>query len=193
MTLRRESKSPGTRALAVDPDGGAGNRDRRRFVTAWLAIVSNDGLAADDYYKQGLALNQRLQRTITRATGLRADVMRSSQQVRFAGRRRARCGIAGGADPQTVASDSRRQDQMVKMVSEGQGFYGGKLSADISGRWYVSIEDPAGRWRLQGEWQADGEAPLHSMRRGRKSRIHCSVTGRWLMAWELLVGAAISV
>jgi hypothetical protein len=46
------------------------------------------------------------------------------------------------------------------MVSEGQGFYGGKLSADIFGRWYVSIEDQAGKWRLQGEWQADGEAPL---------------------------------
>ena len=32
------------------------------FVTAWLAIISNDGLVTDDYYKQGLALNQRLQR-----------------------------------------------------------------------------------------------------------------------------------
>ena len=53
------------------------------------------------------------------------------------------------------------QDQMVKMVSEGQGFYGGKLSADVYGRWYVSIEDPAGKWRLQGEWQADGEGALH--------------------------------
>jgi hypothetical protein len=47
------------------------------------------------------------------------------------------------------------------MVSEGQGFYGGKLSADIFGRWHVSIEDPAGKWRLQGDWLADAEEPLH--------------------------------
>jgi len=53
-------------------------------------------------------------------------------------------------------------------VSEGQGFYGGKLSADISGRWYVSIEDPAGKWRLQGEWQADDEAPLRLAARPEK-------------------------
>ena len=32
------------------------------FATAWLAIISNDGLVTDDYYKQGLAINQRLQR-----------------------------------------------------------------------------------------------------------------------------------
>jgi hypothetical protein len=27
-------------------------------VTVWLAVVSNDGLVTDDYYKQGLAVNQ---------------------------------------------------------------------------------------------------------------------------------------
>ena len=28
-------------------------------ITVWLAVVSNDGLVTDDYYKQGLAVNQR--------------------------------------------------------------------------------------------------------------------------------------
>jgi hypothetical protein len=32
------------------------------FVTAYLAVVSNDGLVEDDYYKQGLAVNQRTAR-----------------------------------------------------------------------------------------------------------------------------------
>jgi hypothetical protein len=31
-------------------------------VTAYLAVVSNDGLVEDDYYKQGLAVNQRTAR-----------------------------------------------------------------------------------------------------------------------------------
>ena len=132
------------------------------FVTAWLAIVSNDGLVVDDYYKQGLALNQRLQRDhYARDLGLRADFMRSGRQVRLM--------LAAERDatlPEVLTlklSHPTRagQDQMVRMVSEGQGFYDGKLSADVSGRWYVSIEDPAGKWRLQGEWQADGEASLH--------------------------------
>src|SRR3954471_13850814 len=33
------------------------------FYTLWLAIQSDDGLVADDYYKRGLAINQTLNRT----------------------------------------------------------------------------------------------------------------------------------
>ena len=131
------------------------------FVTAWLAIVSNDGLVADDYYKQGLALNQRLQRDhYASDLGLRADVMRSGQQLRLLVAAERDAGLPEVLTLKLSHPTRAGQDQMVKMVSEGQGFYGGNLSADISGRWYVSIEDPAGKWRLQGEWQADGEAPL---------------------------------
>ena len=32
------------------------------ILTAWLAIKSHDGLVEDDYYKEGLAVNQRLKR-----------------------------------------------------------------------------------------------------------------------------------
>ena len=131
------------------------------FVTAWLAIVSNDGLVADDYYKQGLALNQRLQRDhYASDLGLRADVMRSGQQVRLLVAAERDAALPEALTLKLSHPTRAGQDQMVRMVAEGQGFYGGKLSADISGRWYVSIEDPAGKWRLQGEWQADGEAPL---------------------------------
>ena len=52
------------------------------------------------------------------------------------------------------------QDQLVKMLLEGQGFYSGRMATEISGRWLVSIEDPAAQWRLQGDWQADSVEPL---------------------------------
>jgi uncharacterized protein len=139
------------------------------FVTAWLAIVSNDGLVADDYYKQGLALNQRLQRDhYASDLGLRADFMRSGQQVRLMVAAERDAALPEALTLKLSHPTRAGQDQMVKMVSEGQGFYGGKLSADISGRWYVSIEDPAGKWRLQGEWQADDEAPLRLAARPEK-------------------------
>ena len=32
------------------------------FITLWMAVVSDDGLVTDDYYKQGLAINQTLAR-----------------------------------------------------------------------------------------------------------------------------------
>jgi hypothetical protein len=169
MTLRRDStpwyKEPWPWILMAGPAIVivAG------FVTAWLAIDSNDGLVADDYYKQGLALNQRLQRDhYASDLGLRADVMRAGQQVRLLVAADRDAALPGALTLKLSHPTRAGQDQMVTMVSEGQGFYGGKLSSDISGRWYVSIEDPAGRWRLQGEWRADGEAPLHITPRQEK-------------------------
>lgn len=60
------------------------------------------------------------------------------------------------------------QDQVMELASEGQGFYSGKLTADIGGRWLVSIEDPAGLWRLQGEWLADSGEPLRLLAKTEK-------------------------
>ena len=128
------------------------------FVTLWLAIVSDDGLVTDDYYKQGLAINQRLQRDhYASDLGLRADLMRSGQQIRLLVTADRDAALPEALTLKLSHPTRAGQDQMVKMVSEGQGFYGGELTADVSGRWYVSIEDPSGKWRLQGEWQADVE------------------------------------
>lgn len=138
-------------------------------VTLWLAIASNDGLVSDDYYKQGLAVNQRLQRDDLAATlGLHADLMRAGNKVRLL------LGAVGAADfPDVITVKFTHptragQDQLVRMTPEGQGFYGGELVAGIAGRWLVSIEDPAGKWRLQGEWQADSEEPLRLQARAEK-------------------------
>ncbi|MDP3539353.1 MAG: FixH family protein [Azonexus sp.] len=139
------------------------------FITLWLAIDSNDGLVTDDYYKQGLAVNQRLHRDQQAASlGLRADLMRSDLNLR----------LLIGADTSSKVPEAivlklahltrAGQDQAVQMVSEGQGFYSGKMSADVSGRWLVSIEDPAGQWRLQGEWQADSVEPLRLTAKAEK-------------------------
>ena len=139
------------------------------FVTLWLAIVSNDGLVADDYYKQGLAMNQRLQRDHYASNlGLRADFMRSGQKVRLMLATERDAALPEVLTLKLSHPTRAGQDQMVKMVSEGQGFYGGELTADVSGRWYVSIEDPSGKWRLQGDWQADVEESLHLASRPEK-------------------------
>lgn len=139
------------------------------LITAWLAIVSNDGLVADDYYKQGLAVNQRLQRDhYASELGLRANLMRSGEQLRLLMTAESDAGLPEVLTLKLAHPTRAGHDQLVKMVSEGQGFYGGKLSADIFGRWHVSIEDPAGKWRLQGDWLADAEGPLHLTSRPAK-------------------------
>jgi uncharacterized protein len=139
------------------------------FVTAWLAIISNDGLVTDDYYKQGLAINQRLQRDhYASGLGLRADFMRSGQQVRLLLKADGEVALPEVLTLKLAHPTRAGQDQLVKMASEGQGFYSGTLSAEVSGRWHVSIEDPSGKWRLQGDWQADAEEPLRLVSRPEK-------------------------
>ena len=131
------------------------------LVTAWLAATGDDGLVTDDYYKQGMTVNQRLHRDQKAGEmGLQADVMRSDMGIRM-----LLTSAGGGGLPEVLtlklAHPTRvGQDQLVEMKLEGQGFYSGKLSADVSGRWHISIEDPAGEWRLQGDWKADSEEPL---------------------------------
>jgi uncharacterized protein len=132
------------------------------IVTVWLAIVSNDGLVADDYYKQGLAVNQRLQRDqVAESLGLQADLMRAGGQIRLMLRATDQLALPGSLKIKIMHPTRAGHDLVVDMVAEGNGFYGGRLAADIGGRWHVSIEDPAGQWRLQGDWQADAEMPLH--------------------------------
>lgn len=139
------------------------------FITLWLAIASNDGLVTDDYYKQGLAVNQRLQRDrLASDLGLSADVMRSGDQIRLLLTTAKGTALPEGLVLKLAHPTRAGQDQAVSMLAEGQGFYGGSLSAGITGRWHVIIEDPAGKWRIQGDWQADGEEPLRLSSRPEK-------------------------
>ena len=131
------------------------------IITVWLAVISNDGLVSDDYYKQGLAVNQRLQRDHQAVKlGLSADLMRAGLNVRLLLTSDGMAKLPNAISLKLVHPTRAGQDQLVQMVSEGQGFYDGKLAAGLSGRWLISIEDPDGEWRLQGDWQADSIEPL---------------------------------
>jgi len=139
------------------------------FITLWLALESNDGLVTDDYYKQGLAVNQRMHRDQKAASlGLHAELMRADLNVRLMLSAEGAAKVPAAIVLKLAHPTRSGQDQAVQMVAEGPGFYSGKLAADITGRWLVSIEDPAGEWRLQGEWQADAVEPLRLLAKVEK-------------------------
>ncbi len=130
-------------------------------TTLWLAVVSNDGLVTDDYYKQGMAVNQSLHRDhVAGELGLHAELMRAGLNIRLLlatdkGAELPREVILRLAHPTRAG-----QDELIKMNLEGQGLYSGRLAGDIAGRWLISIEDPVANWRLQGEWLSDSVEPL---------------------------------
>ena len=133
------------------------------FVTLYLAVRSNDGLVDDDYYKQGLAVNQVSARNQNAVRlGLQAELMQSTdgKQIRVLLR----------GKPDTVLPDVLKLriahptragvDQNVLLRSDGVGSFSGKLSALLTGRWRIALEDEKGEWRLTGDWTLEKNASL---------------------------------
>jgi hypothetical protein len=65
-------------------------------VTAYLAVVSNDGLVEDDYYKQGLTVNQRTVRDQRAAElGIEAELVLGGEGESLAGAAACEGWVAG--------------------------------------------------------------------------------------------------
>jgi hypothetical protein len=127
------------------------------FVTLWLAIRSDDGLVADDYYKRGLAINQTLSRA------LRAEQLGLGAKVTLdAGMQRVRVVLSGsGTMPaalhlRLVHPTRTVADQLIELRMQVPGIYTGILAA-AAGRRVVMLEDVARTWRLAGEATGSGQ------------------------------------
>ena len=128
------------------------------FVTLWLAISSSDGLVAEDYYKQGLAVNRVFAREdAAERLGLSATVepARGALTVLLAGR----------AAPQALfvhlAHATRAGfDVTLRLARAADGAYRAALPPALpAGHWHVSIEDPRREWRVAGVWNGS-DAPF---------------------------------
>jgi hypothetical protein len=128
-------------------------------ITIGLAVQSADGLVAEDYYKQGLAVNQRLARVQTAAAlgigGMLALDPQSGEAI-------AALRAEGGALPATLAltlSHPTRAglDQRIPLLAAGGGRYAGRAAALTPGRWHAIVEDDAGQWRISGELLVPGQ------------------------------------
>jgi len=118
------------------------------IATTWIAFASADGLVADDYYRQGLAINQELKRD-RRA----AELGLSARAELSAGRLRV---TLAGAQPEVLivhlAHGTRAgYDQRLRLAHAGGGIYEGSVPALPAGRWQVAIEDPRREWRIVKE------------------------------------------
>lgn len=125
-------------------------------VMVVLAVRTPDGLVVDDYYKQGLAINERLDRVErARALGLAARVVftpdRTGVSVEFEHG-------APGAEliVMTLVHPTRAgEDRSVTMMPTAPGRFGGNLEAPIAGRWRIVLEDGGRTWRLATVWRTD--------------------------------------
>ncbi|MCM8596629.1 FixH family protein [Accumulibacter sp.] len=131
-------------------------------ITACLAIISNDGLVEDDYYRQGLAINQITARD-QRASdlGLKAELVSGGQGERIRAHLRSAPGAPEADSLVLLLTHPTRSglDQKVILRPDGASLYAGSLTP-VHGRWHVVLEDGRGVWRLTGDWLPDTQPVL---------------------------------
>ena len=120
------------------------------LYTVFLAVTSDDGVVADDYYKRGLAINRRLERVE------RAAALRIGAEVDIAADGRVRVALSSpspdaDALPAVVVLGVRNatragMDRSAELVRGPEGAYVGRIEPVGQGRWLVSLETNA--WRL---------------------------------------------
>jgi len=117
-------------------------------ATIWIAVASADGLVAEDYYRQGLAINKVLAREeAARTLGLSAKVDLKDGHLVV---------ILDGQTPEALfahlAHATRAgHDLRVRLAPAGQGVYQAELPPLPAGRWRIVIEDPRSTWRIAKE------------------------------------------
>ena len=117
-------------------------------VTTWIAFASADGLVAEDYYRQGMAINKAIAREERAAQlGLSLDVQMTQQSIVVRLR---------GAAPEALfvhlAHSTRAgHDQRLRLAPTQPGLYEAELPALPAGRWHIVVEDPRGTWRIAKE------------------------------------------
>lgn len=130
-------------------------------ATLWLAVTSYDGLVADDYYKQGLAINQALQRDAqARRLGLHAALRLDSAGNQIGVRMRG--ALASESEMHELKLRVTHptipgRDQVLTLHRADHGEFLTSARVPVSGRWLISLEDVALTWRLIGEWRAENE------------------------------------
>ncbi len=124
--------------------------------TAVIAFTTSDGLVADDYYKQGLAIDRVLARDEkARALGLGATVQFNES------RDRVRVIITAGEPPaqvprlKLVNATRAGLDRTVELRVVAPGVYEGAVRMPREGVWRVHLEDAGGAWRLAAHWNED--------------------------------------
>jgi hypothetical protein len=117
------------------------------IATVWIAAATSDGLVAEDYYSQGLALNKVIAREErARALGISAGLEVSDGRIRVRLR---------GAAPEALfvhlAHRTRAGfDQRLRLARAGDA-YEAEMVPLAPGGWRAFIEDPQGRWRITRE------------------------------------------
>lgn len=120
------------------------------LYTYRLAVLSSDGLVAEDYYKQGLAAGKTIAKSDkAQSLGLSAHVRVAPEMLTV--RLTAGTDFVRPASLKATLSHPTRagMDQITELFPVDDG-YGARMRMPDSGHWLLLIEDKEGSWRVLG-------------------------------------------
>lgn len=123
------------------------------IATWWLAAATSDPLVVDDYYREGRAINRRLERDATAARlGLSATLGRGAEGGVVVDLQSAEgAGLPATLRLALVHATRAELDRRVELVAIGAGRYvAANAALPETGRWHLLLEEPERRWRLTG-------------------------------------------
>jgi hypothetical protein len=128
------------------------------LASAWIAAASDDGVVAEDYYKQGLLINRRL------ATMDREHLREPAATINFAPDGTVRVHLEeGSALPSrlrlSLARPGERVAREVSLTRKSDGDWIGMDSGAGSGRLIVKLESD--HWQLPVTTIAGRPAEIH--------------------------------
>ncbi len=119
------------------------------LVTVYIAYEGADDMVADEYYKEGLAINRKLEKLQqAQQMGISAALHISGNDIRIDTK-----GPVTASQLALLLSHplEANRDFSVPLILSTPGIYLGRLPATVSPRWHWSLELPgADGWRLNG-------------------------------------------
>ncbi|MCB1930047.1 MAG: FixH family protein [Rhodocyclaceae bacterium] len=130
------------------------------IATIVIATRTSDGLVADDYYKQGLAINQTIARDeMARQLGLVAQIELGADSVRARLESRVAAPLPDRLVLTLVHPTRSGEDQLVTLTRQGD-MYAGEIHNPSAGRWQIRLEDERRNWRMNGAAQLPAETTI---------------------------------
>lgn len=133
------------------------------MITIVLAVRSSDGVVSDDYYKDGVAINQTFERdarAVQRGLSAALDLNAEENRIHLA---------LSGENIElplkvSLLHATRKNLDQVMMINH-LNFGQAELSVQplSPGKWYIRVESDPGQWRLSGQMflPKESRATLH--------------------------------
>ncbi len=133
------------------------------IATAYLAFKTDEGLVDDDYYKEGLAINQSIGRDYRAAElGMQAELKLDAERkmIRVSLQQIGSAALPNLLKLRLTHPTRAGQDQSLSLVAEGGSFYASNFLLPLAGRWHVVLEDSERQWRLADDWVVEHDLVL---------------------------------